>query len=135
LVSNASGPSNGGLDLDEGTAVPSASEVAEIRDLGIDTNQPASSNWIQQVEAVNGAELRVVNLSNLPDGFTFEGVNSKEQVQDAFNTGAVTAPSPILQAGDLLAVSSPTNLYIIKVENVVVTDADNNDYYEFSIKY
>ncbi len=135
LFSNASGPNVGGLDLDNGTAVSSASADAEIRDLGIDINLPNSSNWLQQVEPVNGSELRIVNLSGLPDGFTFEGVTSKEQVADAFNSGAVTNPSPALQVGDLLAVSSPTNLYILKVEEIVVTDNNNEDYYSFSIKY
>jgi hypothetical protein len=135
LFSNASGPSLGGLDLDNGVAVPSASADAEIRDLGIDTNQPAATNWIQRVEGVNGSDLRVVNLANLPDGFTFDGVSSKEEVAEAFNSGTAADPSPVLQVGDLLAVSSFTNIYIIQVDEVNVTDNDNEDFYRFSIKF
>ena len=135
LFSNASGPNLGGLDLDNGVAVPSASADAEIRDLGIDTNQPVASNWIQRVEAVNGSTLRVVNLDNLPDGFTFDGVSTKEEVADAFNSGVDADPSPVLQAGDLLAVASPTNIYIMRVDEVNITDGDNEDNYLFSIKF
>ena len=135
LFSNASGPSLGGLDLDNGVAVPSASADAELRDLGIDINQPAATNWLQQVEGVNGSDLRVVNLANLPDGFTFGGVTSKEEVADAFNSGSASNPSPALQVGDLLAVSSLTNIYIIQVDEVNVTDNNNDDFYRFSIKF
>jgi len=135
LFSNASGPDNGGLDLDNGVAVPSASADAEIRDLGIDTNQPAASNWIQQVEGVNGTDLRVVNISNLPDGFTFDGVTSKEQVTEAFNTGTPASPTPTLQVGDLLVASSFSAIYIMRVDEVNVTDNNNDDFYRFSIKF
>ena len=135
LVSNASGPDLGGLDLDNGVAVASASGDAEIRDLGIDTNQPAATNWIQRVEPVNGAMLRVVDTSMLPEGFTFDSVDSKELVAAAFNTGTASDPSPVLQTGDILAVASPNNIYIMQVDEVGVTDNDNNDFYRFSIKW
>jgi len=135
LFSNASGPNLGGLDLDNGVAVPSASADAEIRDLGIDTNQPTASNWIQQVEGVNGTDLRIVNVNNLPDGFTFDGVTSKEQVTEAFNTGAPSSPTPTLQVGDLLVASSFSAIYIMRVDEVNVTDGDNEDFYRFSIKF
>ena len=135
LVSNASGPDLGGLDLDNGVAVASASGDAEIRDLGIDSNQPAATNWIQRVEPVNGAMLRVVDTSMLPEGFTFDSVDSKELVAAAFNTGTASDPSPVLQTGDILAVASPNNIYIMQVDEVGVTDNDNNDFYRFSIKW
>jgi len=135
LVSNASGAGLGGLDLDNGVAVSSSSVDAELRDIGIDLGLPNASNWIQKVEAVNGSALRIVNLSNLPDGFSYDGVTSKEEITDAYNSGADTNPSPVLQVGDLLAVASTTNIYLIEVEEVVVTTTDNNDYYTFNIKY
>jgi len=135
LFSNASGPSLGGLDLDNGVAVSSSSDMAEIRDRGIDLGLPDASNWLQQVEPVNGSELRIVDLAQLPEGFGFAAVTSKEQVAVAFNTGASVASSPALQVGDLLAVSSPTNIYIMQVETVNATTTNNDDYYEFSIKY
>ena len=135
LFSNASGPDNGGLDLDNGVAVPNDSGDAEIRDLGIDLNLPLATNWIQRVEAVNGSDLRVVDLGMLPDGFTFEDVDSKEMVAAAFNTGTATDPSPVLEVGDILAVSSPNNIYILRVDEVNVTDNNNDDFYRFSIKF
>jgi len=135
LFSNAAGPNLGGLDLDAGVAVSSSSAMAEIRDRGIDIGLPNSTNWLQEVEPVNGSELRIVDLNSLPEGFNFADVTSKEQVTAAFNGGTNVASSPMLQEGDLLAVSSPTNIYIIQVETVTVTTTDNTDSYEFSIKY
>jgi len=133
LFSNASGPDNGGLDLDNGVAVPSASANAEIRDLGIDTNQPAASNWIQSVEGVNGTDLRVVDINSLPEGF--DAITSKEQITAAFNAGTPASPTPTLQVGDLLVASSFSAIYIMRVDEVNVTDSDNNDFYRFSIKF
>lgn len=135
LFSNASGPDNGGLDLDNGVAVPSASADAEIRDLGIDTNMPAATNWIQRIEGVNGSDLRIVDLFELPDGFSFDGVDTKEAIQLAFDTGSPANPSPVLQVGDLFTVSNFSNTYILRVDEVNVTDGDNNDFYRFSIKF
>ena len=135
LVSNASGQGLGGLDIEDGVAVSSSSADAEIRDLGIDLGQPASSNWIQQVEAVNGSELRVVDLAQLPEDFSFASVTFKEQIATAYNTALPVTTSPVLQAGDLLAVGNPDNLYLIEVESVNVTTGDNNDNYEFNIKF
>ena len=139
LVSNASGPDNGGLDLDNGVAVTSASTAAEIRDLGIDTNMPASSNWIQRIEPVNGAELRIVDVFEFPDGFNFDDVTTKEEIQFAFDTGSPADPSPVLQVGDIFTVSKTdmnvTTSYLFRVDEVNVTDSDNNDFYRFSIKF
>ena len=44
-------------------------------------------------------------------------------------------PSPVLQVGDVLAAASPTAIYIMQVDEVNVTAADNNDFYRFSIKF
>lgn len=134
LVSNASGPENGGLDLDNGTAVASASAMAEIADNGIDVSQPNSSNWIQTISPVNGAELRTVDLSSIVEIGTFDAIDSREQIQTAFNNGTVVTESPVVLVGDVFVVNSFGALYIMEVTDVVATSTDNLDYYVFDIK-
>ena len=134
LVSNADGPNNGGLDLDDGTAVASSSAMAEIADNGIDISQPASSNWIQTISPVNGAELRTVDLSSIVEIGTFGAVDSKEQILTAFNNGSPVSESPVVLIGDVFVVSSAGSLYIMEVSDVVATSDNNEDYYIFNIK-
>ena len=134
LVSNADGPNNGGLDLDDGTSVASASSMAEIRDNGIDVGQPASSNWIQTISPANGAELRTVNLADIVEIGTFDAIDSQEQILTAFNNGTPVSESPVVLTGDVFVVSSAGNLYIMEVTDVVATASDNEDFYVFDIK-
>ncbi len=132
LVSNADGPNTGGLDLDGGTSVPAASSDAEVRDLGIDLAQPLESNWKQQIEAVNGASLRVPNTS-LPETFTYESANSKEAIIAAYDTG-IDVGQPSVNVDDIFLVKRGEDYFVMKVTNVVVTTTDNEDYYEFNVK-
>lgn len=134
LVSNADGPNNGGLDLDDGTAVSSSSALAEIVDNGIDIAQPASSNWIQTISPVNGAELRTVNLSDITEIGNFDNVTSKEQILTAYNSGSPVGESPVVLIGDVFVVSSGGTLFLMEVTDVQATSGDNEDFYEFSIK-
>lgn len=133
LVSNADGPNQGGLDLDGGTSVPSASTDAELRDLGIDLNQNPANNWIQKVEPVNGAELRIPDASQ-PEGFKYENITSTEAIQAAFDAGTSVTLSDKLEVGDVILVSSNGNTWILQVAVVNVTEADNTDSYEFNVK-
>jgi len=135
LVSNASGPDLGGLDLSAGAAVSSSNMMANIRDLGIDLGLPNATNWLQQIEPVNGARLSVVNLTNLPENFSYTSVSSKEEIEAAFNTGAEVTISPALQVGDLLTAAVDGTFYLMQLDDVVVTTNDNQDRYEFSIKF
>ena len=134
LVSNADGPDNGSLDMSIGAAVSSGSLMADLEDLGID-NGPLATNWMQQIQPVNGAILSIVRLDMLPEGFSYASVNSKEEIEAAFNTGDQVSISPVLQAGDLLTVAADGTFYLMQVDNVIVTTNNNEDQYEFSIKF
>ena len=153
----------GSLDLDEGkgSGVTSDGEVpsteAEIRDLGIDcTIDPAvESNWRRQIGGFNGTELRTVDLTQLPETFSFDGVQLKEDIQNAFDTGTsgfqsdsvdpfcnvtgtVDFTSDPLSVGDMLVVKKNDTYYLIRVD-VINEDGGagntNDDNYELSIKH
>lgn len=133
LVSNADGPSQGGLDLDGRTSVPSASGDAEVRDLGIDTNQGAATNWIQKIEPVNGAVLRTPS-TNQPEGFKYENITSVEAIQAAFDAGTDVTESDVIEVGDVFLVSNGGKVWILQTATVNIKESDNTDFYEFNVK-
>lgn len=134
LVSNASGPSLGGLDLDDGVAVSSSSSMAEIVDQGIDVGQPTASNWIQRIAPANGSLLRFVDLSTTELG-SFANVLSKEDILTAWDSGTdITTESDVVLVGDTFVSNLGNNFYIFTVTEVNVTAADNEDFYVFDIK-
>ena len=155
----------GSLDLDEGkgSGVTSDGDVpkedAEIRDMGIDcTIDPAvQSNWRRQIGGFNGTELRVLDLSAFPEGFSFDGVQTKEEIQNAFDTGTpgtqqnsvnpscdvtqiVDYTSDYLSVDDILVIKKADTYYLVRVD-VINEDGGggspntNTDNYELSIKY
>ncbi|MEO0341777.1 MAG: hypothetical protein AAF242_21560, partial [Bacteroidota bacterium] len=73
LVYNRDGQQLGGLNLYTGEAVAFNSPNAQIRDLGIDLDLPVATNWLRQIRAVNGANLRTPG-DNQPEGFSFENI-------------------------------------------------------------
>ena len=134
LVSNADGQSNGGLDLDNGVAVSSSDAMAEIVDNGIDIGQPLSSNWIQTISPANGTILKSVDLSTTELG-SFANVTSKENILTAWDAGSdVGTESNVVLVGDTFVANNGGSYYIFTVTDVVVTAADNNDYYQFDVK-
>lgn len=134
LVSNADGPNNGGLDLDNGVAVSSSDGMAEIVDQGIDLGQPVASNWIQRIAPANGTILKSVDLSTTELG-SFANVGSKEDVLSAWDSGTdVGSESQVVLIGDTFVANNGDNYYIFTVTDVVTTTADNEDYYQFDVK-
>ena len=133
LVYNRDGQQFGGLNLYTGESVAFNSPDAQIRDLGIDLNQPVASNWIQKIIPVNNAVLKVPG-ANQPEGFSFANVTSRDILIAAFDAGDAINQSEKVQIGDIFLVQKDDDYFILEVTNVVVTDNDNNDYYEFSIK-
>ncbi|RMG85802.1 MAG: hypothetical protein D6714_05310 [Bacteroidetes bacterium] len=159
LLSNQAGPAGkGALDLDQGlqagvsTPGETTPDQTEIRDLGLDCTIPTPGfNWRRQIGTVNGAELRMVDLTVL-ENFTFDAVTTKEEIAGAFDTGitfadgesvdcATGATTPVsdvtnvVEAGDLFVVKSGSTYYLLRIESVNETDTDNLDYYEISIKH
>ncbi len=133
LVYNRDGQQFGGLNLYTGEAVAFNSADAQIRDLGIDLNLPNATNWLRQIRAVNGAMLRAPGNSQ-PEGFSFENIRSRDALVAAFDAGTDIGDSEAVQVGDIFLVQNTDDYFILLVTDVVVTENDNNDYYEFEIK-
>lgn len=157
LLLNQDGPAGqGGLDLDTGESVGSIAtntgnpaidtsyKRAEINDE--DNITKNSNEWRQVISPTNGAAVRYVDKTKLPENFSYENVKTEAEIISAFDLGikfntvtengmVVDFESNKVQLGDTFTVKTADNRYfIIKVTKIVVTPNDNNDYYEFSIK-
>jgi hypothetical protein len=148
---NASGGGDGGLDLDNGMAVPFNSPDAEIEDEGIDLDS-GDENWRTQISATNDAVLKVVDLSMIGDGTTFDDVVTIAVIDQAFDEGTtpdgndafpdadgdvsrdelVTKP---MQEGDVYAVRRDGRTYLVRIDEINFVAGSNNDNYKVSIKY
>jgi len=144
VLFNQAGPAGtGGINLFTGEGTGSSNANAHLRDEGVDLDQSAAANWKQQISAINGSVLRIVDPSSQPEGFSFGAIQFKEEVQALFDTGRdlitqnsagrfVTIPVII---GDIFAVQQGDNFFLVEVTNVNITESDNEDFYELSIKY
>ncbi len=150
---NQAGPAGtGGLDLDTGDSVGSNDERAELQDEGIDFDKTADTNWRQQISGVNNAIVRFVNLGLVAENLTFDKVDNKEQVLAAYNAGASLVGTDDLanpsddtagelvseqvQVGDVFSVfGNSGRYYLLQCTAVNATTDNNNDGYEFAIKY
>ncbi len=133
LVSNASGQNEGGLDCHTGSSVAFNSALAELKDQGIDLNLQTDKNWIQKIEPVNSAILRTLDPTQI-DNFDFAAIDSKEAIIAAFSTGIDATESEVVNVDDIFIVRKDDDYFLLKVTKVEVTAADNDDFYEFSIK-
>lgn len=157
LLYNQDGPTGqGGLDLDTGESVGSLAsntgnpavdtsfKRAEINDEGNVTG--STTVWRQVISPTNGAAVRYIDKSKLPENFSYESVTTQEQVIGAFDSGikfnevrengvVVDFESNKLAVNDVFTVKTADNRYfIIKVTKITPTATDNNDFYTFSIK-
>lgn len=134
LLLNQGGPAGqGGLDLESGNSTgtsQAADSIADIRDMGINTNLPVASNWLQQIGVINGSDLRYPSA-----GFNYDNVLVKEEVSAAFEAGQVFTTSDKVEVGDVfLCKTRRGNVYVLKTVSITVTPNDNADQYEFSVK-
>lgn len=144
ILLNSAGPvGTGGLDLDDGIGTGSSDPIAEIKDEGVDIGAPDPAfNWKKQISGVNGCTLKYVDTAALPEGWTYDGVTSLEQIAEAWNTGTEFTVSLATEVGDLIVVQNAdaSRTYLLRVDNIfedntVQTATSNDDGYEFSIKY
>lgn len=134
LVNNRDGQQFGGLDLDDGQTVPYNSPIAEIRDKGINLGAPSNDvNWYQQILPVNGAELRVPDLTQ-SENFSYENATSRGAIVAAFDSGISKTESDVVAVGDLFLVKRDDNYYLLECVEINITNSDNNDYYKFDVK-
>lgn len=145
ILFNAAGVTGtGGLDLDNGIGLGSRDIEVEIKDEGIDLDQPIANNWKQQISGVNGAEIRyaLAGQNGIPEGFTFTGVSLTEEIQSAFDNGMQfdlsngddESTSYQLSEGDVLSVKSGAKYYLVQIREINVVTNGNADHYVIDIK-
>lgn len=145
VLFNSAGPvGTGGLDLDDGVGTGSSSELAEIKDEGIDTDLPVASNWKRSISAVNGSVIKQLKPgeNGLSETFSYDDVDAKETVVSIFESGeAFTLTnsggnliSASVNPGDMFTVNNGDNFYLLIVREVNTTEADNGDNYVIDIK-
>ncbi len=140
ILLNQAGPAGtGGLDLDGGNSVGSADATAEIKDNGINTDNPVATNWRQTISTVNGANIRTLNRTAMGETYDYAAVTTVEEVQSAWDLGDVVTgnSTAVLEVGDEFIVESAdgTLRYLLQVAEVNVTTDSNGDNYVFNIKY
>ena len=146
ILFNAAGPAGtGGLDLDDGISVGSNDPTAEIKDEGIDLDEPMDLNWIRRISGVNGSEVKqlVPNMNGLPESFTFEDVFTPDQIAAVWDNAtdfldsndAGERISFRVGIGDLFIVENSGKYYMIKVVEINETTDSNGDNYVIDIKH
>ena len=133
LLNAGGGQGQGGVNLKTGASVNSTSAAAHLIDLGIDTNQPMALNWRKKIGPGMNATLRVLG-ENAPEGFTFSSTNTKEQIQGAYDTGTTITESEVVETGDLFLVLKAGEYFLLKINKINETSADNKDSYEIEVK-
>jgi hypothetical protein len=130
IVFNADGPNMGSLDLNTGTVVSSNNPAADLHDMGINLGLPDATNWLQQVEPVNGATLR-----KAAGTVVFADIDTKEKIQAAYNaSGADLAQSTKIANGDLYLVKKDADYFLVRFTKVNITTTNNLDNYEVDMK-
>jgi len=137
VLLNQGGPEGtGGLDLDNGVGTGSQDPEAEIRDLGIDTNE--DPDWIQRIAPVEEQFVEhKIELATLSSEFDFDAVATQLQVAEAFDDANTISQSDVVEVGDMFAVRTADDRnYILLVTDINLTaeTGDNTDSYTFTIK-
>lgn len=142
VLLNSAGPDGtGGLDLDNGNSTNSDDSEAEIKDNGIDTDLPVDQNWLRTISPIaeNGVSMKYLKAGEggLPEGFTFEGIEFKEDLADLFVNGIdlVDGASDFVLPGDVFIVERDGVYWALEVISITTDPNNNEDNYEFDIKY
>lgn len=140
LLLNQSGPQGqGGINLFTGESTGTVesdptSDLAHIRDQGIDLDKVAAENWIQQIAPMNGSLIKVPAV-----GLEFDALNTSADIEAAFNdTGSSDlefADGEKVAVDDVYLIENSGSYFIIRITDINVTTGDNLDFYEMTIKY
>lgn len=133
IINNRDGLNLGGLDLDNGQTVAYNSSMAEIRDKGIDLAKPASTNWYQQILPVNGASIKIPDLTQA-ENFSYANANTRADIVAAYETGIAKTETDKIEMGYTFLVKRDNDYFLMQCTSVNVTAANNADYYEFNVK-
>ena len=134
-VFNFSGTNFGSIDLHIPKVVSSSDPTGDIQDEGINLALPSATNWLQQIRPKNGAEL-----FQPAEGLTYEEINTKEKLKAAVEAGTKVIRSKTLNVGDIYLAKTPSlegatmDYFLLKVDNIVITPNNNDDFYLFSLK-
>jgi len=141
LLNSGGGQNTGGLDLDTGMSTNSDDPDAEIKDNGLDDTLPPGDNWLRTISPIKDNDVSMKYLiaseGGLPEGFTFAGVEFKEDLPDLFNNGVelVDDVSNRVEIEDVFIVSRDGNYWILEVIEIVDDPNNNVDSYKFDVKY
>ena len=146
VLFNAAGPEGrGGLDLDEGFGTGSQSLLAEIKDEGIDLNQPIMDNWKRQISGVNGSIVRslIPGMAGLSENYSFMNDYLRSDMIALYEAGidfTITnsedeVVSSKVNVGDSFIVRNGENYYLIFIREVNETGDNNMDNYVIDIKF
>lgn len=141
LLNAGGGSGTGGLDLDTGMSTNSDDGDAEIRDNGIDTDLPVEQNWLRTISPIkdNGVSMKYLRAGEggLPEGFTFAGVEFKEDLADLFNNGVdfTNDASDVVMIEDVFIVEREGRYWVLEVIEIVTDPSGNEDSYKFDVKY
>ena len=133
-VFNADGPKQGSVDLHAGTMVSSSDPLRDLMDGGIDLAQPVATNWKRSFKAVLGATMVV------PTGADYTKIASREQAENMYSAGTEVTESNALNVGAVLIVRTDVDsdgefdYFVINIDQVNNTDADNEDNFVISVK-
>lgn len=134
LLKNQAGPSGqGAVDLHTGeqSGTQASDTEADLRDQGIDLGAPSNDlNWIQKIAPINGSILKVPAM-----GFSFDEVETADQITTAFDAGTEIAESDKVIIGDEFLVQSAGTTFAVQVTDIVVTPNDNDDRYILNVKF
>ena len=147
VLLNQGGPAGqGALNLNDGSSTGTSSSdptsaTAHIKDEGINTDLALADNWRQQISAINGSVIRTPGAT-MPEGFSYENITTREALVAAFDVADDLTQknandelvSEVVQVGDIFLVQNGDDYWILETTAVNITDADNSDNYEFSIK-
>lgn len=131
LVYNNSGPEFGGLDLDTGSSVSSMDAAADLIDSG--NVSQGSQDWLKQIEPTSGVTIREVPETGT-DLIDYNAITTSEAVVAAYDSGSDVANTETLEIGSVFTAQKDGVTYLLQIGNIVITDTDNEDYYEINIK-
>lgn len=146
VLFNAGGPmGTGGLDLDLGESVGSSDADAEIKDEGIDIDEPMDKNWIRRISGANGSTVKhlIPNQNGLAESFNFDDIQTQEQLAAIWNNGLDFVDtnnvgeviSFRVELDDLFIVEANSKYYILKIVEINETPDNNQDNYVVDIKH
>ena len=129
---NSAGPSGtGGVNLITGESTGSNDASAHLADEGIDSDEPAATNWLQMISA--GPATATLKLAT---GADYDGTGTKEEIEAIFNGATAITTSDKLLGGEVFVLQTTGGAFVlVRIDSVNISPADNDDTYTLSAKF